>query len=279
MSSRPPRQTVGPMRRLFDAALVAASVAFVVLYVFPGNTDTVFAWTIDPPLTAAFLGAGYGSGVVLVLLSRREPVWAKVRLGFTSVLVFSVLALLATLVHLDRFHFDSGGSAGFAAWAWLFVYVVVPPAMALLLIRQRKEPGEDAPKDRPLPGWMAAILTVGGAILVVWGVALFLAPESMAGTWPWRLSALTGRMAAAWMIPVGMTGAVAVREADLNRLRTPCAAMFTYGVLTLVAVARLNDQVEWSRGGTWLFGSVMIALTGASAFGLAGAEKATAPGT
>jgi hypothetical protein len=81
-------------------------------------------------------------------------------------------------------------------------------------------------------------------------------------------------MAAAWMIPVGMTGVLAVREADLERLRTPCAAMLAYGALTLVAMARFGDQVEWSRAATWLFSAVMISLTSAAAFGLIGRKRA-----
>ena len=44
---------------------------------WPRRPTETFAWTIQPPLTAAFLGAGYAAGFVLVVLSLRDPVWAR----------------------------------------------------------------------------------------------------------------------------------------------------------------------------------------------------------
>src|SRR5258708_2896965 len=39
------------------------------LYVLADQTDRQFAWTIQPPLSAAFLGGGYAAGFVLIALT------------------------------------------------------------------------------------------------------------------------------------------------------------------------------------------------------------------
>jgi hypothetical protein len=55
------------------------------------QTETYFAWTIHPPLTAAVLGAGYWASFVLELLSARERLWARTRVAVPAVLLFSTL--------------------------------------------------------------------------------------------------------------------------------------------------------------------------------------------
>ena len=57
------------------------------------RTDEAFAWTIQPPLAAAFLGAGYASGCVLVLLTLRAGTWSQARWPLLTILVFTVLTL------------------------------------------------------------------------------------------------------------------------------------------------------------------------------------------
>jgi hypothetical protein len=59
-------------RLLFTAFGALTALALVVLYVLAGSTDRFFAWTIDPPITAALLGAGYRAGVVGIEVARRR---------------------------------------------------------------------------------------------------------------------------------------------------------------------------------------------------------------
>src|SRR5512142_2887350 len=76
------------------------------LYLFPSHTDTLFAWTILPPVTAMFLGGAYLTALVIVRLSVREKIWANERAIYPGLLLFTILTLLATLLHLDKFHFQ-----------------------------------------------------------------------------------------------------------------------------------------------------------------------------
>jgi hypothetical protein len=75
-----------------------------------------------------------------------------------------------TLLHLDRFHFDVGDAwPRFLAWLWLVVYVVVPPWMTVLLVAQRRAPGDDPELVRPMPRGLARALLVQGVVLTVVG--------------------------------------------------------------------------------------------------------------
>jgi hypothetical protein len=56
------------MRALLVAFSVLTALAVGALFVLSTATDRYFAWTIEPPLTAALLGAGYAAGCVLVVL-------------------------------------------------------------------------------------------------------------------------------------------------------------------------------------------------------------------
>ena len=120
-------------------------LAFIVLFGLADATERAFAWTIKPPATAAFLGAAYAAGCVLVVLALRKGTWAALRIPFLTILVFAIVTLVATLLHLDRLHFGSDIlTARYAAYFWMGVYVLVPLAMVAVLVVQERRPDPSA---------------------------------------------------------------------------------------------------------------------------------------
>src|ERR1700716_3149135 len=111
-----------------SALLLGVSLSLLVL---TEQTDRFFAWTISPPLTAAFLGAGYAGSRVFQLLAAWRQLWVHARHAQLGALIFTSLTLLATLIHLDRFHLES-----FIGVFWVSIYAIAPPVMLILLIRQ-----------------------------------------------------------------------------------------------------------------------------------------------
>src|SRR5690242_5124566 len=91
------RHLLPAMRVLLAAFAVLTALATTSLFVLAASTDATFAWTIQPPLTAAFIGAGYGAGFLLVVLSLRAGTWACVRVPVLTIFAFVVLTLVATL--------------------------------------------------------------------------------------------------------------------------------------------------------------------------------------
>ncbi len=275
----PHRRLLPAMRGLLVVFSVLAVLAVVPLFLLPARTAELFAWTIQPPITAAFLGAGYAAGFALVLLSLRDPVWVDSRVPVVTILVFTVLTLTATLLHVDRFHFqpEFAGAplpARAAAWSWTAVYVVVPVSLSVLLARQERAPGADPPPRWPVSRLLRAALAVESAALLVTGVALFLVPSSASVLWPWALTPLTARTVAAWLVAFGLGTALAARSGDLQRLRTAAVAYAVFGVLVLVAVARYADAVAWDSAAAWVLLLLAIAVT---ATGTAGWRSAPVP--
>ena len=239
------------------------------LFVLSEHTDAWFAWTIRPPLTAAFLGGGYGAGFLMVLLALRTHAWAHARVPVVTVLIFSTLTLVATLLHRDRFHFGADGAiARFAAWFWLGVYIVVPVALVLLAVRQQRMPGADPERRQPLPVWLAAVLVAQGAIMLVVGVVLFVDPARSATLWPWTLTPLTARVVAAWLVAFGIAALLALVERDLERLEISAVAYTVLGLLELAALARYEDTVRWGSAAATVYLVLLIMVVPTGAYGL-----------
>ena len=239
------------------------------LFVLSEHTDAWFAWTIRPPLTAAFLGGGYGAGFLMVLLALRTHAWAHARVPVVTVLIFSTLTLVATLLHRDRFHFGADGTiARFAAWFWLGVYIVVPVALVLLAVRQQRMPGADPERRQPLPVWLAAVLVAQGAIMLVVGVVLFVDPARSATLWPWTLTPLTARVVAAWLVAFGIAALLALVERDLERLEISAVAYTALGLLELAALARYEDTVRWGSAAATVYLVLLIMVVPTGAYGL-----------
>ncbi|SEP94456.1 hypothetical protein [Microlunatus flavus] len=233
-------------RALLLTFAVLTLVATNQLFVLAADTDRWFAWTIQPPLTAAFVGAGYAAGFLLVVLVLRTRVWAEARLTLVSVLVFATASLVATLLHTDRFHFGAPEPvARFAAWFWLAVYVVVPVGLAVVVVRSHRAPGADPPRSVRLPVALKGALVLHAVVLLPVAVALLVSPGTAAVLWPWALTPLTAQMVGGWLLAFGVVAVGALLEDDLHRLSGPALAYAVFGLLQLLALALHGEAVRW----------------------------------
>jgi hypothetical protein len=256
------RPLTAAMRWMLLAASVLVFVAGFQLFVLAEQTDRYFAWTINPPITAACLGAAYWASFVLELLAARQPTWARARIAVPAVLLFTSLMLAATLLHLDRFHLDTA-----FGWVWLAVYVGVPPIMLALLVHQLRAPGRDAPGNAPLPTLLRLALSIQAAVLLIFGAALFVAPQVMAPLWPWMLTPLTGRAVAAWLVALGVAAAHLTWENDWDLGRVAMPAYATLGGLQLVTLARYPGGLDWSGPQAWLYLLFVLSVLAVGLFG------------
>jgi hypothetical protein len=258
----------GSTRVLLMAFVVLTLVATNQLFVLARRTADLFSWTIQPPLSAAFLGASYAAGCVLSVLALRSRSWRDARVPLVTVLVFAVLTLLATLLHLDRFHFAAPGLvARAAAWIWLAVYVVVPVALLGVVLRQGRAAGQRPAPERRLPAWLRALLGIEGAVLVVVAVALLVVPGVSAPWWPWALTPLTARMTAAWLAALGVAALVSLRDDDLDAVRIPAVAFVVFALLQLLALALYGDALRTGSPSVVVY---VVALVVSLATGVAG---------
>jgi len=242
------------MRWLLIVAGFLVLLAGFQLFILTEYTDQYFAWTIQPFLTAAFLGGGYFASSLMEFLASRKTNWAEARIVVPAVFTFTTLTLVATLLHLDRFHFTSTAVfAQAAAWFWLTIYVVVPPVMLVMWYRQSRIPGDDPERSTSLPTILRLALAAQAIIMLVWGIALFAAPALFAASWPWKLTPLTSRAIGAWLIGIGVLAAQSVRENDYSRIRVGLLSYAAFALLELVALARYPASFSWFGFSAWIY--------------------------
>jgi hypothetical protein len=261
------------MRAMLWLGALLVSLAGIQLYFFSTRTDHLFAWTIDVPLTAAFLGAFYWTSLFLAVQSAIQTRWAMARVGLVGVQVFLWLTLLATLLHLDKFHLRAGDNvARGAAWLWLFIYIVDPPLLTYAYIRQVRQKLADIPRRHLTPTWFRVCLGLQAAITIGIGAALFVAPDHTSSLWPWALTPLTARAVASWLLGLGLVLVWAVRENDWVRLRPATMTYTVLCLLQLIALLRFRDTPE-SGVGTWLYVGFVISVGALGLVGVAAAGR------
>ncbi len=257
-------------RIFITLAAVFVAAAGISLYFLSTQTSTYFAWTIKPPATAAFLGAGYLTVAVALLLALREPLWANVRVGVWVVATGLIAILIASLLHIDKFHLDSAvPSAKGWAWSWMFLYIVLVPGLAVTLRAQSRTPGDDPPRTAPLPNSLRTIMRVLGAVMLVLGAILFAVPASAELLWPWPLTPLTARMVGSFYMAIGMSLIVGARENDYVRILVASAA-YVIGVLLHATNLVRYPVVDWTDPAGVLYVAVLLALFAIGIAGLRG---------
>ena len=273
VSSRP---LAHGLRRLLLVYCGLGVLTGIPLFLGTEHTDRYFAWTIKPPLTAAFLGAGYWASAGLNLLAARERTWARARIAVPAGLVFTSLMLVATLVHLDRFHFHSTiRIAQTVTWIWLVVYVLVPSLMLVLLAFQLRVRGTDVPRAAPLPRWMRLALALQGLVMLSVGAALFVDPSGTASIWPWPLTPLTSRAVGAWLVGVSVVALQMAWEGDLGRARAGLIGYAILGGLQCVALLRYPKTPDWSGPSAWLYLLFVLSVLGVGLYGWARTRRAS----
>lgn len=236
----------------------ASALVFLVgiqLFVLTEHTSRYFAWTVNPPLTAAALGGAYWASAVLELLASRQRTWARARIAVPAVLTFTILTLVTTVLHLDRFHLGRRFAVAtqLATWAWIAVYALVPVLMGILLVFQHRTAGAEVPRRNSLPRWLRAVLGLQAVVMLSLGLALFLAPVATLTVWPWMLTPLTARAIGAWLLGLGLAAAQAGAENDWSRVSVATRAYVLLGALEFVALMRYPKTVNWGRPATWVY--------------------------
>lgn len=104
-----PRPQVDRALLLVAALCLALAAA---LLVAPSTMVKAWPWKVSPLLASIYAGPFFAYGVCAVLLAREARPEAR-RIVLASMLAFTLLALVASLLHRGLFRFDAP-----AAWVW-----------------------------------------------------------------------------------------------------------------------------------------------------------------
>jgi hypothetical protein len=270
-SAQPIAGPLLPITRAGVAVLLVLAIANgLFLYVLPGSADTDYAWSIQPPASAAFLGAGYIAGAVatalVVFASRR---WRSAQPLGAALIVLSVALLAATIVHNDRYKWDYPPT-----WLWTAVYTLAPFAIVWLALPQRAI--TDVPAADQRLRALRALSLAAGLVLVIGAILLFAMPVELGEHWPWMLTPLLARAVASWYAMVGtalLWCAVGLRAP--GEVFIPYATLATWCIGLLLIPALHSDEMTGTDAALIAYLAVMGALLALAGYGLARADRSS----
>lgn len=245
----PGDERVLPVTRIVAVVILPfLVVAATLLYALPTRTGELFAWQIDPPMSAYLLASAYVGGIWFFAGVAVERRWHRVRHGFPAVAVFAGALLAATLLHLDRF------SDNVSFFAWLVLYATTPFVIAALAILQwRRDSGRPDHPDVLIPRPARFALAAVGAAAFVFGAALFIAPDVAVAGWAWDLTPLTARVTGAVMSLTGVVNAALLWDSRWSAFRILFHAQLVSLTAIAVSLAVRSGDLAFERPVTVVF--------------------------
>jgi hypothetical protein len=176
------------------------------------------------PLNARFVAALYVAGAVGVLwaaFARKREETRVFVLGFG---LATGMILILTILNWSEFMADGLPHRA----VWIFVYVV-DPLLALVIV-----PAAGLwPPARGTRHRLTPLLHVQAAIFAALGLALILAPATVAAGWPWLLPPLLGQLYGCFFFAFGVGAFLSARESEQRAVRAFVAMSLTLLVLVL----------------------------------------------
>ena len=245
-------------RAVSVAIVPILTAAFVILFLFPGQTRSLWGWTIRSRMSCMFMGGGYLAGALFFFRAWRATEWHRLGPGIVATTVFAGMLGVATFLHWSEFNH---GHVSF--WAWTLLYVTTPLLLPVLFVKNRAfDPGTAGPEDVPVPAWIRTSMTVLGAGQLAFAALLYARPSLFLAHWPWKLTTISARSLAAFAAFPAVTYLAFAFERRWSALRWPFETAIAGVALVAVGAARSSGSF---RGGAFAV-AWRVGLVGALAF-------------
>ncbi len=246
-----------PLRIWLAVEVLFGIGAVLAIGVSPADTQTNFAWPIQPVVMAAVLGAFYASSALLFLLPLFAKRWEMIRVMILPAAIFCTVQLIATFLHWDKF---SIGTTPF--YVWFASYLLPPPIfIATYIWHQRRAAPKNTQPDSPLPAWIRWLFMICGSLIAIGAILVFIFPNLLIPIFPWKLTPLTARSLCGWIMIVGVILLTMVRENDKARVRLATPMLILLLPTLLIQMARFANEVNWANPMLWL-GLILAAILG-----------------
>jgi len=257
---------IKPFLRNFT--FVEAAVLVVVgfgLFFFPQYLRPLWAWEIAPS-NAPFLVAIYIRALVPVSLMYLSGRWSPTRLVLRAIFTFTLIVLIVSLYHIDRFNFSK-----WQVWIWFGLYIALPASGGYHLWIYRAMANDHL----PITGQFWRITTqASGVAFAVYGLGLITAPDTFSSLFPWRLDVFHSQLYSATFLTgcvLMLTVSVRATRAEFFATGVTESAFGIFSILGLVIVDHRVQKIDWTASNTiaWLallgvitvLGLTMIAMS------------------
>jgi hypothetical protein len=239
------------MRAAFWFVALNALIGGLLLLLFPGRTARLFFWEIQPPISAALVGALYLGGAVAVAAATRHCLWEPARYLVPILVAAGILLTATTLLHLSTFR------PGLPLLYWLLVYIGAP-LLALAFYFQHERSGARSGANWAVTGWPVApatraIAVVTGILLLLFGGVTLARPEWIIAVWPWPIGELMVRVFGSWFSAFGVGLLWFLVEPEWTRLHMVPNLMIAAAVLDLLMTFVHRADLKPEPLKVWLF--------------------------
>jgi hypothetical protein len=232
------------------------TVAAIILYIFPQDTGQVFAWKLQPRMSAMMLGSAYAGGIYFFTAVLVSKYWHRVKVGFLPVMAFASILGIATLLHWDRFNHQR-----LAFYAWAGLYFTTPfIVLAVWLRNQRYDPHQPEAHELLIPLFVRLATGVAGLVTLAISLILFLKPSLLISLWPWTLTPLTARVVGAMFALPGLVGLGIAADRRWSAAQVILQSQGFSILLILIAAVRARGDYDWSKPASWLFVGGLAAM-------------------
>lgn len=243
ISSNP---SLSPWVRIFTGAALIVLITGPFLLFAPQVIVPRWPWAIAP-FNARFLGAIYLAELCSMAILFMRNRWSPGRASMVVALVFTFVVSVASLIHLSSFV----GARRVALWFILYVGYAALTAGALFFYRRLPPVPPLAVSER-----FRRTLQISGALMALYGAALFIMPTVAAGFWPWGIDAMHGRIYSAVFLAPGLGTLLLARSAA--RAECLVGGMFNAGlglfsIIGLLLAHLQTGRASFASSGTWLW--------------------------
>ena len=245
-----PNPELSPWVRIMTGVVLLFLVNGSTLLLWPSFTVPLWPWAI-PPFNARFLGAIYLAEAASVLVLFFCNRWSPGRVALILALTFTVVASIATLLHLERFPRPRRT----LVWFVLYIGYAVLSAVALWIYwRLPRPPALAVTNPRRM------MLLAVGAAMIVYALAQFAFPVVANAFWPWRIDAMHGQIYSGIFLAGGVGLCVVAKNGTREEFLVLGLASMVLGgaaVVGLVAADMATHRVNWSVPGTWAWIAIL----------------------
>jgi hypothetical protein len=184
------------------------------------------------PLNVRFAAAFYLAGALGLILSAMSHRAVDARIFVVGFIIVTTLLLFSTLYYWDDFTVNG------TPWAWLLSYILEPLIGWFVIIHlgltSAAEPGQHR--------W-SPVFGVQAGVFGVVGVALLVAPTTVAHHWPWALTGVLGRVYAAIFLAYAVGALLAAGERRAAAVRPFAASSLAFLGFALLASLIHHDRL------------------------------------
>ncbi|MDX8351275.1 hypothetical protein [Cognatiyoonia sp. IB215182] len=243
------------LRIWFCIEVLFASFGLVSVAYDPANSASNFAWSIQPPVTAAMIGGFYLAIAPILILGIFARSWERVRVVVIPALVFTAMLLVATWLHWASFRHGTP-----AFWLWYVSYFTPPFAFGILYLLQWRRQ-QAVPNHQPMIVAFRSLLILLGLLITAEGLYTFVNPAHFMAPQAFVITPLTARTIAGWMTAVGLILLFSAAEGAFERVRIGAPFLILALPCLWLQMARFPDQVDWTHPRLLAMGAVLALCT------------------